>query len=106
MFTSARSEANIRLYQKNGYKVFDKKSVNDDQVFVYMEKTGRSHMARSILETERLFLREMNMGDYDALYLVLADSDNMQHYPYVFDEKRVRDWIERNNVVQSGGQQI
>ncbi len=36
------------------------------------------------------------MGDYDALYKVLADSDNMQHYPYVFDERRVRDWIERN----------
>ena len=49
-----------------------------------------------MLETERLFLREMNMGDYEALYSVLADSDNMQHYPYAFDEGRVRDWIERN----------
>ena len=27
-----------------------------------------------ILETERLFLREMNMDDFDALYAVLADS--------------------------------
>ena len=49
-----------------------------------------------ILETKRLFLREMNAEDFEALYAVLADPDIMQHYPYAFDEKRVRDWIERN----------
>lgn len=49
-----------------------------------------------ILETERLILREMNMNDYDALYQVLADPSIMQHYPYSFDEERVRSWIERN----------
>ncbi|MGM9548728.1 MAG: GNAT family N-acetyltransferase [Faecousia sp.] len=49
-----------------------------------------------MIETTRLILREMNMDDYDALYAVLADSDIMQHYPYTFDEKRVRGWIERN----------
>ena len=49
-----------------------------------------------ILETKRLFLREMNMDDYDALYVVLADADIMRHYPYAFDEKRVREWIKRN----------
>lgn len=48
------------------------------------------------LETERLILREMNMDDYDALYRVLSDPDIMQHYPYTFDEKRVRGWIDRN----------
>ncbi len=48
------------------------------------------------IETERLILREMVPEDYDALYRVLADSDIMQHYPYTFDEKRVRSWIERN----------
>ena len=49
-----------------------------------------------IIETERLFLREMKEGDFDALYEVLADSDIMQHYPYIFDENRVRNWIQRN----------
>lgn len=48
------------------------------------------------LETERLLLREMTPEDYDALYRVLADSDIMQHYPYTFDEARVRGWIEKN----------
>ena len=49
-----------------------------------------------ILETERLFLRKMTMEDFDSLYVVLSDPSIMQHYPYTFDEKRVREWIERN----------
>ena len=49
-----------------------------------------------ILETERLILRELDQNDYDALYAVLADSDIMEHYPYTFDETRVRNWITRN----------
>lgn len=48
------------------------------------------------IETNRLILREMTIADYDSLYAVLGDSDIMQHYPYTFDEKRVRDWINRN----------
>jgi len=48
------------------------------------------------IETNRLILREMTITDYDSLYAVLGDSDIMQHYPYTFDEKRVRGWINRN----------
>lgn len=48
------------------------------------------------IETDRLFLREMNMDDFDALYAVLADRDIMKHYPYTFDEEHVREWIRRN----------
>lgn len=51
---------------------------------------------KMILETERLFLREMTMDDFDSMYAVLADPEIMQHYPYSFDEERVRSWIERN----------
>lgn len=49
-----------------------------------------------VIETERLFLREMNENDFDALYKVLADSDIMQHYPYTFDDIRVKGWINKN----------
>jgi len=49
-----------------------------------------------VIETERLYLREMTDEDFRALYKVLADPNIMQHYPYTFDEKRVRNWIERN----------
>ena len=48
------------------------------------------------LETDRLVLREMVPGDCDALCAVLADPENMRHYPCAFDEARVRGWIERN----------
>lgn len=49
-----------------------------------------------ILKTERLFLREMTQDDFPALYAVLGDPENMQHYPHPFDEQDVRSWIERN----------
>ena len=38
LFTSTRSEDNIRLYKKLGYKIFDRKEINDELVFVYLEK--------------------------------------------------------------------
>ena len=49
-----------------------------------------------ILETERLLLREMTEDDFEALSAVLGDPVNMKHYPYIFDEERVRNWISRN----------
>ena len=48
-----------------------------------------------IIETERLFLREMSAGDFDALYKVLADSDSMKYYPYSFGKKEVENWISK-----------
>lgn len=49
-----------------------------------------------IIETKRLLLREMTENDFNALYQVLADSDIMMHYPYTFDDARVRGWINKN----------
>lgn len=46
------------------------------------------------ITTDRLFLREMDMGDFDALSAVLCDAENMRHYPHPFDEAKVRRWIE------------
>ncbi len=46
--------------------------------------------------TPRLRLRELREEDFDALYAVLGDSDITRHYPYTFDETRVRNWIARN----------
>ena len=45
---------------------------------------------KRILETERLYLRNMSMDDYEVLHAVLADPEIMQHYPYSFDETRVK----------------
>ncbi len=49
-----------------------------------------------IIETERLYLREMTENDFDALNNVLSDSAIMQHYPYTFDHAKVKAWIQRN----------
>ena len=38
LFTSTRSKSNIRLYEACGYKQFDQKAVDEELVFVYMEK--------------------------------------------------------------------
>ena len=38
LFSSTRSKDNIRLYQKAGYTIFDQKPINEDIVFVYLEK--------------------------------------------------------------------
>ena len=38
LFTSTRSVDNIRLYEKVGYKIFDRKPVDNELVFVYMEE--------------------------------------------------------------------
>jgi len=70
-----------------------KKYYNDKNFLTIRNMIGAIIMK---IETERLFLREMNETDYEALYSVLADSDIMQHYPYSFDERRVRGWIEKN----------
>ena len=41
LFTSTRSEDNIRLHQKHGYKIFDRKEISDELVFVYLEKISK-----------------------------------------------------------------
>ena len=50
----------------------------------------------AVLATPRLLLRELTAADFGALYDTLADSDIMRHYPYTFDERRVRGWISKN----------
>jgi RimJ/RimL family protein N-acetyltransferase len=51
---------------------------------------------KPILETERLFLRELVAEDADALARVLSDPEAMRYYPMSFDRKAVEDWIARN----------
>ncbi|MCR5674649.1 MAG: GNAT family N-acetyltransferase [Lachnospiraceae bacterium] len=38
LFTSTKSVDNIRLYQHNGYREFDRRPVSDELIFVFMEK--------------------------------------------------------------------
>ena len=38
LFTSTKSLANIRMYERMGYNSFNTKDVDDELTFVYMEK--------------------------------------------------------------------
>ena len=49
-----------------------------------------------VLETERLYLRELVLEDVDALSLVLSDPESMKYYPDPYNREKVKSWIQRN----------
>jgi ribosomal-protein-alanine N-acetyltransferase len=48
-----------------------------------------------ILETERLYLREMNQGDFNSLCKILQDKDTMYAYEGAFSDNEVQEWLDR-----------
>ena len=48
-----------------------------------------------ILETERLFLREMTLADYPALCRIMQDPQVMYAYEHAFSDEEVRTWLDR-----------
>jgi RimJ/RimL family protein N-acetyltransferase len=48
-----------------------------------------------ILETERLYLREMNQTDFKALCKILQDKAVMYAYEHAFDDTEVQEWLDR-----------
>ena len=48
-----------------------------------------------ILETERLYLRELKQDDYNALCLILQDDETMVAYEGAFSDKEVSEWLIR-----------
>ncbi|MCH1627709.1 GNAT family N-acetyltransferase [Ferdinandcohnia quinoae] len=49
-----------------------------------------------IIETERLYLRELVLADTRELSKVLSDSESMQYYPEPFSIEMVEKWIKWN----------
>lgn len=49
---------------------------------------------KKMIETERLYLREMNCSDHEALGKIISDPVNMSFYVKPYDEKGVDHWIE------------
>ncbi len=47
-----------------------------------------------ILETERLYLREMEQTDYTALCRILQDKQVMYAYEHAFDNDEVQEWLD------------
>ncbi len=50
----------------------------------------------TILETERLRLRPMNMADADNLLLIFSDPEAMRYYPSTKDRTETEGWIRWN----------
>ncbi|MDF2882134.1 MAG: guaA3 [Clostridiaceae bacterium] len=48
-----------------------------------------------ILETERLYLREMNQADFSSLCKILQDKDVMYAYEHAFDDDEAQEWLDR-----------
>lgn len=48
-----------------------------------------------ILETERLYLREMKQADFQSLCRILQDEQTMYAYEGAFCDTEVQDWLDR-----------
>lgn len=48
-----------------------------------------------ILETERLYLRELEQSDFEALCKILKDEEAMYAYEGAFDDSEVQEWLDR-----------
>lgn len=48
-----------------------------------------------ILETERLYFREMNQGDFFSLCEILQDERTMYAYEGAFSDQEVQEWLDR-----------
>ncbi len=47
----------------------------------------------TVMETERLWLREYTPEDYDAVYAMVSDPQTMQHYPKPYTAEGARLWL-------------
>ena len=48
-----------------------------------------------ILETKRLYLREMKQSDFSSLCKIMQDQDVMYAYEHAFDNVEVQEWLDR-----------
>lgn len=48
-----------------------------------------------VLEMERLYLREMNQFDYEALSKMLQDEETMYAYEGAFSDDETQEWLDR-----------
>jgi RimJ/RimL family protein N-acetyltransferase len=48
-----------------------------------------------ILETKRLYLRELKQSDFSSLCKILQDQDVMYAYEHAFDDIETQEWLDR-----------
>ena len=55
-----------------------------------------------LLETERLYFREMEQADFDALCQILQDEETMYAYEGAFSDAEVQEWLDRFPDIKNG----
>lgn len=50
---------------------------------------------KKIIETKRLYMREMTQDDFDDLCKMLKDKDVMYAYEHAFDDEEAHEWLDR-----------
>ena len=56
-----------------------------------------------ILETERLYLREMNQNDFESLCKILQDKDTIYAYEGAFSDDEAHEWLDWQLTVIKNG---
>ena len=56
---------------------------------------GKGEKERIILETKRLYLREMKQSDFKSLCKILQDKETMAAYEGAFSDREVQEWLDR-----------
>lgn len=56
-----------------------------------------------ILETKRLYLREMNPSDFNSLCRILQDEKAMYAYEGAFSDQEVQEWLDRQFTAIKNG---
>lgn len=56
-----------------------------------------------ILETKRLYLREMNQNDFESLCKILQDKDTIYAYEGAFSDDEAHEWLDRQLTVIKNG---
>src|SRR5574344_332168 len=49
---------------------------------------------KKVLETERLYLREITRADFNDWNRILSNPESMRYYPGAFDEAKVNRWLD------------
>ena len=50
---------------------------------------------KTVLETQRLVLREMSLGDLDFIAAMLVHPEVMRYWPKCYDRQEAADWVKR-----------
>lgn len=65
------------------------------QAYIKFADYERNMTMKMILETERLYLREMEQSDFDSLCKILKDEETMYAYEGAFNDAEVQEWLDK-----------